>query len=239
MTITAPHPTTAPLVADRLCKSFAQGVEHPVQALDDVSVHIRPGQSVSVMGPSGSGKSTLLHLLAGIIRPDSGQVRLGADPVSVASDAVRSRLRRTWFGFVFQDGQLLAELTAAENVALPLMLNGCRRPAAVAHATAWLHRLGLAGLETRRPGQMSGGQAQRVAVARALVHSPAVVMADEPTGALDTATGAQVMQLLTEATAQAGASLLVVTHDQGVAAWCQRHLVILDGRLESDSGGAR
>ena len=158
--------------------------------------------------------------------------------MSLAGDAARSALRRQRFGFVFQDGQLLAELTAQENVALALMLNGVRRAAALREAAEWLGRLGLAGLERRRPGQLSGGQAHRVAIARALVHRPSVVMADEPTGALDQATGADVMATLVAATAAAGASLVVVTHDPKVAAACERHLQILDGRIHSDSADA-
>jgi len=223
------------LIATACSKTFGTGTDSPVHALRDVNVTIPWGQSVSIMGPSGSGKSTLLHCLAGIIVPDSGDVSLGGEPVSLARDSVRSALRRHRFGFVFQDGQLLAELTAEENVALPLLLNGVRRTLALNEARMWLDRLGLAGMERRRPGQLSGGQAQRIAIARALVHRPAVVMADEPTGALDQATGADVMATLIGATHAVGASLVVVTHDSGVAAWCQRHLVILDGRIASDS----
>jgi len=222
------------LVARQLSRTFSTGTDRPVRALHDVSLSIPAGQAVSVMGPSGSGKSTLLHCLAGILLPDSGDVSLGGDPVSLAGDAQRSALRLRRFGFVFQDGQLLPELPADENVALPLMLTGVPRKAALAEARAWLGSLGLSGMERRRPGELSGGQAQRVAVARALVHRPAVVMADEPTGALDQAAGAEVMQVLTTATAGIGASLVVVTHDAGVAAWCRRHLVILDGRIVSD-----
>ena len=223
------------MVATHCSKSFGIGTDSPVHALRDVSVVIPPGQSVSIMGPSGSGKSTLLHCLAGILQPDSGEITLGTEPISLAQDAARSVLRRRHFGFVFQDGQLLAELTAEENVALPLMLNGVRRTDALREAREWLRRVGLAGMERRCPGQLSGGQAHRIAIARALIHRPAVVMADEPTGALDQATGTEIMTLLVQATAAVGASLVVVTHDAHVAAWCSRHLVILDGRIDSDS----
>jgi putative ABC transport system ATP-binding protein len=205
-----------------------------VHALVDVSLDIPAGQSVSVMGPSGSGKSTLLHCLAGILTPDSGDVSLGGEPVSLSSDAARSRLRLERMGFVFQDGQLLPELPAIENVALPLLLLGRPRAEAFARAADWLARLGLAGLERRRPGQLSGGQAHRVAIARALVGSPAVVLADEPTGALDQATGAEVMRVLTAAAKGVGASLVVVTHDAKVAAWCERHIEIVDGQVLTD-----
>ena len=221
-------------MAQHISKSFGD-----VRALDQVSLHIPAGQSVSVMGPSGSGKSTLLHCLAGILRPDAGDVTLGGDPVSLASDAARSRIRLERMGFVFQDGQLLPELTAVENVAMPLLLLGTKRAEAYRRAGECLRWLGLGGLETRRPGQLSGGQAHRVAIARALVGHPDVVLADEPTGALDQATGAEVMRVLTSAVAAAGASLVVVTHDRGVAAWCQRHVEIVDGRISNDFMNSR
>ncbi len=219
----------AALQAQQISKSFGD-----VRALDRVSIDIPAGQSVSVMGPSGSGKSTLLHCLAGILRPDEGDVSLGGEPVSLASDAARSRIRLARMGFVFQDGQLLPELSALENVALPLLLLGRPRAEAFRRAGDCLQWLGLSGLEARRPGQLSGGQAHRVAIARALVGQPDVVLADEPTGALDQATGAEVMRVLTSAVAAVGASLVVVTHDAHVADWCQRHVEIVDGRVSND-----
>lgn len=217
-----------------LIKSFGD-----VRALSDVSVTLTPGQATSIMGPSGSGKSTLLHCMAGILSPDGGTVTLGDQLFSASGEAARSRLRRRHFGFVFQDHQLLPELPADENVALPLMLNGAAPSAAVAAAREWLGRFGLAGLEKRRPGQLSGGQAQRVAIARALVARPDVVFADEPTGALDQATGAEVMNVLRAATADVGSSLVVVTHDPQVAAWCGRHITLVDGRVSSDTSAAQ
>jgi len=217
------------LSARSISKSFGD-----VHALVDVSLDIPAGQSVSIMGPSGSGKSTLLHCLAGILKPDRGDISLGGEPVSLSSDAARSRLRLDRMGFVFQDGQLLPELPAIENVALPLLLQGRSRSEAFTRAGDWLGRLGLAGLERRRPGQLSGGQAHRVAIARALVGSPALVLADEPTGALDQATGAEVMRVLTAAAKGVGASLVVVTHDAKVAAWCERHIEIVDGQVLTD-----
>ncbi|GAA0251698.1 hypothetical protein GCM10009527_054910 [Actinomadura nitritigenes] len=150
----------------------------------------------------------------------------------------RSALRRTRFGFVFQFGQLLPELPAEENVALPLMLNGTPRREAVTAARTWFGPLGLAGLEGRRPGELSGGQAQRVAIARALAPRPAVVFADEPTGALDQATGHETMRLLTEATRHNDASLVVVTHDPSVARWCDRTVHVRDGRVRQPVPGA-
>ena len=200
-------------------------------ALAGVDLAVAPGEAVAVMGPSGSGKSTLLHALAGIVRPQAGQVHLEGLRIDDLGEAARSALRLTRFGFVFQSGQLLPELAAEENVALPLMLGGRPRRAAVAAARTWLAAVGLAGMETRRPGELSGGQAQRVAVARALVASPSVVFADEPTGALDRRTGQETMHLLVEATRDRGAALVVVTHDGEVAAYCHRLVEVRDGHL--------
>ena len=222
-------PTRA-LAAAGVVKRFGQ-----VVALGGVSVTIGSGESVAIMGPSGSGKSTLLHCLSGILVPDAGIVTLGGEQLSAMSDARRSRLRREQFGFVFQDGQLIGELPARENVALPLLLAGVGRQEALRHADDWLVRLGLGGMESRRPGELSGGQAQRVAIARALVHQPAVVFADEPTGALDQVTGHEVMQVLTATARMSGATLVVVTHDEHVARWCGRLIEIRDALVHSDT----
>ena len=224
--------TTTPrraLSARDLSKSYG-----PVRALADVSLDIPAGQSVAVMGPSASGKSTLLHCLSGILVPDSGTVTLGTEPVSALKDKQRSLLRRRQFGFVFQDGQLLPELPARENVALPLLLAGKSRAEALTAADQLLTRLGLPDAGARRPGELSGGQAQRVAIARALVHDPQVVFADEPTGALDQATGHEVMQILTTTTAMTGATLVLVTHDNAVAGWCERIVEIRDAMIHDD-----
>jgi putative ABC transport system ATP-binding protein len=202
-------------------------------ALDGVDFGVGPGESVAVTGPSGSGKSTLLHCLAGIMRPDSGEVRLFDERIDILSERQRSHLRRTRFAFLFQFGQLLPELPADENVALPLMLGGTPRRAALEPARAELRRLGLEGKEGRRPGELSGGEAQRVALARALVVRPAVVFADEPTGALDRATGDQVMGILLDTVAELDAALVVVTHDPRIAARCTRTIEIRDGRLSA------
>lgn len=218
------------LVATHLTKSFGA-----TRALADVSLVVPPGQSAAVMGPSGSGKSTLLHCLAGILPADGGTVALGSETFSDAGEAARSRVRRRHFGFVFQDHQLLSELPADENVALPLLLNGTPPAQALPAAREWLARFGLAGLERRRPGQLSGGQAQRVAIARALIGRPSVVFADEPTGALDQVTGADVMSVLLAATADVGSALVVVTHDAAVAARCGRHVTLVDGRITADT----
>ncbi|MFF6806817.1 ATP-binding cassette domain-containing protein [Streptomyces sp. NPDC012616] len=212
-------------------------------ALDGVDVEVRERDSLAIMGPSGSGKSTLLHTLAGIIRPDGGQVLLrgerrgngapaeGLRRIDDLGESRLSALRRKRFGFVFQFGQLLPELPAEENVALPLMLEGMPRREAVTRARRWFVPLGLEGLEHRRPGQLSGGQAQRVAIARALAVEPDVVFADEPTGALDQRTSTEVVQLLTSATRETGAALVMVTHDADVAAHCGRVLQVRDGRI--------
>ncbi|GAA4086411.1 MULTISPECIES: ABC transporter ATP-binding protein [Actinomadura] len=214
------------LVGDGLVKRFG-----PTVALDGVGLAVGRAETVAIMGPSGSGKSTLLHCLAGIMKPDAGQVRLLGQRVDTLGERRRSELRRTRFGFVFQFGQLLPELPAVENVALPLMLGGTPRREAVTASRAWFGPLGLAGMEGRRPGELSGGQAQRVAIARALVTRPAVVFADEPTGALDQRTGYETMRLLVEATRQNDASLVLVTHDPNVARWCDRTVEVRDGRL--------
>ncbi|MFE0252822.1 ABC transporter ATP-binding protein [Streptomyces sp. NPDC059010] len=204
-------------------------------ALAGVDVEVRERDSLAIMGPSGSGKSTLLHTLAGIIRPDGGQVLLRGERIDKLGENRLSELRRKRFGFVFQFGQLLPELPAEENVALPLMLEGIPRAQAVDRARRWFTPLGLEGLEGRRPGQLSGGQAQRVAIARALAVEPDVVFADEPTGALDQRTSTEVVQLLTFATRNTGAALVMVTHDADVAAHCDRILQVRDGRISNYS----
>jgi len=207
-------------------------------ALDGVDLDIAQGESVAIMGASGSGKTTLLHCLAGILRPTSGSVTFASagGPVRVESldDAERSRLRREELGFVFQQGLLLDELTALENVAVARMLGGVPRGQAEAEAAQWLQHLGLAGLEQRRLGELSGGQAQRVAIARAQVTGARLIFADEPTGALDSATSVEVLDLLLSATAQ-GRTLVVVTHDADVARRCARTVVLRDGRVVSDT----
>ena len=218
-------PATPILVATDLHKQFGQ-----TEALRGIDVAIGPGEIVAIMGPSGSGKSTLLHCLAGILTPDAGSVELAGRRIDSLGEAERSRLRRTSFGFVFQFGQLVPELTALENVALPLLLGDVGRSDAEARAATWFPALGLDGLEHRRPGDMSGGQAQRIAVARALVSEPSVIFADEPTGSLDSLAGEQVMELLTAAARSAGTSVIVVTHEARVAAYAHREIVVRDGR---------
>ncbi|HEY3464564.1 MAG TPA: ABC transporter ATP-binding protein [Amycolatopsis sp.] len=202
----------------------------PTEALVSASLRVRAGEVVALMGPSGAGKSTLLHCLAGIVRPDSGEVRYRGADLAGMSDRARSALRRTDFGFVFQFGQLVPELTCLENVALPLRLNGERGRVAAGRARAMLDELGLSAVAGQRPGEVSGGQGQRVAVARALVTGPRVVFADEPTGALDSLNGEQVMQLLTAAARDRDAAVVLVTHEARVAAYSDREVVVRDGR---------
>ncbi|GHF14148.1 ABC transporter ATP-binding protein [Streptomyces griseoluteus] len=213
------------LVARDLRKSYG-----PTAALDGAAFSVHPGEVVAVMGPSGSGKSTLLHCLAGIVRPDSGSITYAGRELTTLSDSERSALRRGEFGFVFQFGQLVPELTCVENVALPLRLNGTPRKEAERAALTWMERLEVDDLRRKRPGEVSGGQGQRVAVARALVTGPRVVFADEPTGALDSLNGERVMELLTDAARSTDAAVVLVTHEARVAAWSDREIVVRDGR---------
>ncbi|WP_010525194.1 ABC transporter ATP-binding protein [Nesterenkonia sp. F] len=228
------------LQARELSKSYADTLQ-AAPALHGVGLTVLPGESVAIMGPSGSGKTTLMHVLSGILTPDAGEVQLavGSDRGPVALSALdaeqRARLRREHIGFVFQEGLLLPELTALENVAVALMVSGVRRSTAEQQAAGWLGALGLSGWEQHRPGQLSGGQAQRVAIARAQAAEPAVVFADEPTGALDSTTSEAVLDALLDSTVGRGAPLVVVTHDETVAARCARIIRLQDGRLVADS----
>ncbi|MBN6041774.1 ABC transporter ATP-binding protein [Amycolatopsis sp. 195334CR] len=215
-----------PLLRARdLHKSFGQ-----TSALRGADVSVRAGEVLAVMGPSGSGKSTLLHCLAGIVTPDSGAIEYQGRDLIGMSDKERSALRRTDFGFVFQFGQLVPELTCLENVALPLRLTGVKRGPAEAKARQWLDRLEVGELGGRRPGDVSGGQGQRVAVARALVTGPKVIFADEPTGALDSLNGEMVMRMLTDAARTTQAAVVLVTHEPRVAAYSDREVVVRDGK---------
>jgi len=226
---------TAPLLrAEDITLSFGE-----TPALRGASVSIERGELLAVMGPSGSGKSTLLHCLAGILVPDSGSVHLGDQRLDTMPDTERSALRRTRFGFVFQFGQLVPELTAEENVALPLLLDGVGRREALERARSWFDRLDLGGTERRRSGTLSGGQAQRVALARGLVTNPEVVFADEPTGSLDSLAGEHVMELLVGAARDHGTTVVLVTHDARVAAYADREIVVRDGRVATPVGATR
>jgi putative ABC transport system ATP-binding protein len=206
-------------------------------ALRGASLAADAGEMLAVMGPSGSGKSTLLHCLAGILRPSAGEVWFGGRRIDTLGETERSALRRDRFGFVFQSGQLVPELSAVENVALPLLLGGMRRASALAQARPWFGRLGLDGLEGRRSGELSGGQAQRVALARGLITRPDVLFADEPTGSLDSLTGEQVMGLLTAAARDQGSTVILVTHEPRVAAYARREVIVRDGRVSTLTAG--
>jgi putative ABC transport system ATP-binding protein len=219
---------TALLMARGLRKSFAR-----TEALRGVGLEVDSGEAVAVTGASGSGKSTLLLCLAGILRPESGEVSFGGRRVDRMSESERSLLRRREFGIVLQFGQLLPELTAMQNVALPLLLEGHHRAASKRAATSWLERLGVADLADAAPAELSGGEQQRVAVARALVTGPQVVFADEPTGALDTVAGEQVLGHLLGAVRDSGTALVLITHDNRVAARADREIVLRDGAVEA------
>ena len=218
------------LVAEGLHKSYGR-----TPALLGASLSIGAGEVVAVTGPSGSGKSTLLHCLAGLVVPDAGRVVLDGTPLPIRADE-RTRVRREYVGLVLQFGQLVPELTALENVALPLLLQRVDRSAATERAQAWLARLGVQDVADARAREMSGGQSQRVAIARALVASPRVVLADEPTGALDTVSGERALEALIDATRESGAALVLVTHDNRVAAAAEREVVLTDGRTPTSVG---
>jgi ABC-type antimicrobial peptide transport system, ATPase component len=205
-------------------KSFGR-----TQALRGVSLELARGEVLAVTGPSGGGKSTLLHCLSGILRPEAGQVRYGGQRLDDLAEAPRTRLRRREFGIVLQFGQLVPELTVEQNVALPLLLEGHDRSAARTAARTWLDRLDVGELATALPGELSGGETQRAALARALVTGPQVVFADEPTGALDTVGGEALLDVLLSTTRDRGASVVLVTHDNRVAAHADRELVLVDG----------
>ncbi|WP_438470835.1 ABC transporter ATP-binding protein [Streptomyces asiaticus] len=224
-------PAGSLLIATSLHKTYGH-----TPALDGADFSIHPGEVVAVMGPSGSGKSTLLHCLAGIVKPDSGSVHYNGRELTALSDAERSGLRRGEFGFVFQFGQLVPELSCVENVALPLRLNGTKRKEAEARAAAWMERLEVADVTHKRPGEVSGGQGQRVAVARSLVTGPRVLFADEPTGALDSLNGERVMELLTEAARESRTAVVLVTHEARVAAYSDREVVVRDGKARDMAG---
>jgi len=225
---------TAPekiIEARNVVKSFGQ-----TPALRGASLRVRAGEILAIMGPSGSGKSTLLHCLAGILAPEEGEVWFAGARLDTLSDGRRSELRRDRFGFVFQSGQLVPELTAEENVALPMLLSGTRRGPAMTAARKWFGPLGLDGLERRRSGELSGGQAQRVALARGLVTEPRVLFADEPTGSLDSLSGELVMDLLTAAARERGTTVILVTHDARVAAYADREVIVRDGKVGTLTG---
>jgi putative ABC transport system ATP-binding protein len=211
-------------------------VEHAYRctvALRGVSLTVRPGEVVAVTGPSGCGKSTLLHVAAGILRPQAGDVRLLGRDLRELDEAERTKLRRRRVGLVLQFGQLVPDLSVLENVALPLLLDGHERQPAFTAAAEWLRRAGLESDPDALPSELSGGQAQRVAVARALVTGPAVLFADEPTGSMDTLGGEQLLDLLLGVARERAAAVVLVTHDNVVAANADREVRLRDGRVET------
>ncbi len=219
---------TALLAGAGLHRSFGS-----TPALRGADLAVAAGEIVAVTGPSGSGKSTLLHCLAAVLRPDAGTVTYRGRELAGLPDRDRSELRRQDFGFVFQFGRLVPELSCLQNVALPLRLGHVPRREAERIAREWLDRLEVLDVAGARPGETSGGQGQRVAVARALVARPAVVFADEPTGALDSLQGERVMELLVGAAHDTGAAVLLVTHEARVAAYADREVVVRDGRTQA------
>jgi putative ABC transport system ATP-binding protein len=224
---------TPHLSARQVTKNFG-----PTHALRGIDIDVLPGEVVAIMGPSGSGKSTLLHCLAGVLIPDDGEVWFDGRRVDKMPEAERSALRRHSFGFVFQFGQLIPELPAVENVALPLLLDGAGRRGALAAARDALERLAMGDFAATRPGEMSGGEAQRIALARALVTRPAVLFADEPTGSLDSLAAERVMDLLVDVAQEDGTTVVLVTHNPRVAAYAAREVVVRDGRSTTSAAMA-
>ncbi|MFC9608028.1 ABC transporter ATP-binding protein [Streptomyces niveus] len=225
MNITESAPGQPLVTARELRKAYGS-----TPALCGASAELNAGEILALTGPSGSGKSTLLHCMAGIVRPDHGPVMYRTERLDHAPEERLSELRRTDFAVMFQFGQLIPELTTVDNVSLPLILNGTDRRTAQKQARTWLERFGVLDRAEARPGELSGGQAQRVALARALVTGPKVVFADEPTGALDSLAGEQVMTELTSAARGSGAAVLLVTHDATIAAYADREIRLADGR---------
>jgi putative ABC transport system ATP-binding protein len=222
----------APILrAARLTKIVTSG-EEPLTILDDVSFDVDSGASVAIVGASGSGKTTLLGLLAGLDRPSDGEVWLDGVALSTQDEDARAALRQRLLGFVFQSFQLLPALTALENVMLPLELAGAAD--ATVRASGWLDRVGLSRRRTHYPKQLSGGEQQRVAIARAFAGEPKLLMADEPTGNLDNATGAEVADLMFRLNRERGTTLLLVTHDAELASRCARRVSLAAGRLVGD-----
>jgi putative ABC transport system ATP-binding protein len=219
---------------ENLTKIYGKG-ETTVTALNSLNLTINPGEFVTVMGPSGCGKSTLLHLLGGLDRPSNGRVLLNGQDVSQMDDGQITEIRRRQMGFIFQFFNLIPVLTAVENAALPLVLDGVKQKEAHAKATDWLQKVGLGDRLNNRPDQLSGGQQQRVAVARALVAEPALILADEPTGNLDTRSSDDIAMLLRRIADEWGRAVLMVTHDPRIAAYADRIIFLKDGKIVDET----
>ncbi|HEY0515420.1 MAG TPA: ABC transporter ATP-binding protein [Thermoanaerobaculia bacterium] len=227
---------TSPRIELRQLTRKLPSGDRELTILDHVDLTIQPGEFVAVLGPSGSGKSTLLALMAGLDRPTSGEIRIDGEPIQAMSEDGLALLRRQKIGFVFQSFQLLSNLTARENVLLPAELLGVADP--YARADELLAAVGLADRGHHYPSQLSGGEQQRVALARAFAARPPILLADEPTGNLDGATGRRILELLTDLRSREGTTLVLVTHDPAVAALAGRQIHLLDGRIERDESGA-
>lgn len=212
--------------AKNIKKSFGQ-----THALRGVSLDVEAGEVLAIMGPSGSGKSTLLHSLAAITKVDSGEVDFDGQRIDKLSDDKRSMLRRTSFGFVFQFGQLVPELTALDNVALPLLLNNVKRKEAYQKAKSWLNKVDMGNKSDSMMGELSGGQMQRVAIARAMVAEPKILFADEPTGSLDSLNSERVMELFIKTAKEHGTTVIMVTHEPTIAAYADREIIVRDGQI--------
>jgi len=219
-----------PVVAQDVTKSFARDGER-VEVLKGVSLTIAAGELAAIVGPSGVGKSTLLHLLGGLERPTSGAIRYGNTDLAVLSDLALARFRNRRVGFVFQFHHLLPEFSALENVMMPLLIRRCSTAEARDHSAALLGRVGLAARLRHRPGELSGGEQQRVAIARALIGEPAVLLADEPTGNLDSKTGDEVFELMRELNRERQLTCVFITHNEELARRTDRVLRMLDGRM--------
>jgi putative ABC transport system ATP-binding protein len=224
-----------PLIqTEDLTKIYGKG-DAAVVALDHVTMSVNPGELVAVMGPSGCGKSTLLHLLGGLDRPTQGDVKIDGQALSTLSDNALTQIRRRQIGFVFQFFNLIPILSAVENAALPLILDGQNSGVAKQKAGEWLTKVGLGTRQTNRPDQLSGGQQQRVAIARALIAEPALVLADEPTGNLDSRASDEIAGLLQQVAKTWGRAVLMVTHDPRIAAYADRIVFLKDGKMVSET----
>jgi lipoprotein-releasing system ATP-binding protein len=226
--------STIILNAKGIEKRFVQG-DASIEVLGGVDLSLAAGERVAIVGRSGSGKSSLLHVLAGLDDVNQGQIFVAGEPMAAASNDAKTALRRKYMGFVYQQHHLLPEFSALENVALPLRLNGLSQTIAEQQSRKLLDRIGLGARVEHLPGELSGGERQRVAVARALIHQPKLVMADEPTGNLDTTSAAELMALMVELSESSGVAFLVVTHDPFMLHQFDRVLTLVDGKLQAVS----